>query len=104
VPSSRRQTNSNLKVIMFQLGCFPEALQRHVWSQVQQLHCSQTQPFETIVADYMSCMQRNRELEVIDVILGQVEAPSGCCCDAVVGSGGSAAATVAQEQQQQQKR
>jgi hypothetical protein len=31
---------------------------------VQQLHCSQTQPFETIISDYMACMQRNRELEV----------------------------------------
>eukprot|EP00882_Tetradesmus_deserticola_P006772 GHRQ01007130.1.p1 GENE.GHRQ01007130.1~~GHRQ01007130.1.p1 ORF type:complete len:239 (+),score=150.54 GHRQ01007130.1:351-1067(+) len=49
---------------MLQLGCCPEALQRHVWSQVQQLHCSQTQPFEAVVADYMACTQHNRELEV----------------------------------------
>jgi hypothetical protein len=56
---------------MLQLGACPEVLQRHVWSQVQQLHCSQTQPFETIVADYMSCMQRNRELEVRADIYGQ---------------------------------
>jgi hypothetical protein len=63
---------------MLQLGCCPEALQRHVWSQVQQLHCSQTQPFETIVADYMSCMQRNRELEVSVIILGEAAGPRSC--------------------------
>uniref|UniRef100_A0A383VLC9 Uncharacterized protein n=1 Tax=Tetradesmus obliquus TaxID=3088 RepID=A0A383VLC9_TETOB len=47
-----------------QLGCCPEALQRHVWAQVQQLQCSQSQPFEAIIADYMALMTRNRELEV----------------------------------------
>eukprot|EP00879_Flechtneria_rotunda_P010997 GHRR01011491.1.p1 GENE.GHRR01011491.1~~GHRR01011491.1.p1 ORF type:complete len:553 (+),score=196.54 GHRR01011491.1:156-1814(+) len=42
----------------------PAHLQQHVWKQVQTLYCSQTQPYELLIADYMGCLQRNRELEV----------------------------------------
>eukprot|EP00775_Hariotina_reticulata_P003176 gene3176-3454_t len=41
-----------------------QQLQQHVWEQVQQLYLLQTMPYETIIADYMGCLQGNRELEV----------------------------------------
>ncbi|KAF8066392.1 ATG16 [Scenedesmus sp. PABB004] len=43
---------------------FVEELQADVWRQVAALRAAQTAPYETLVADYMACLQRNRELEV----------------------------------------
>jgi hypothetical protein len=45
------------------LGC-PSALQEQLWQQVHLLHSVQTAPFEAIVSDYTSCLQRKRDLEV----------------------------------------
>jgi hypothetical protein len=43
-----------------------QQLQQHVWDQ---LYLQQTMPYETIIADYMKCLQGNRELEVCDVCI-----------------------------------
>lgn len=50
-------------IIMPDLGC-PSALQEQLWQQVHLLHSVQTAPFEAIVSDYTSCLQRKRDLEV----------------------------------------
>lgn len=42
----------------------PSIIQQQIWQQVQQLHCSQTAPYELMVADYTGCLQRKRDLEV----------------------------------------
>lgn len=45
--------------------CPPSRLQQQdIWQQVQQLHNTQTAPFELLVSDYTGCLQRKRDLEV----------------------------------------
>jgi hypothetical protein len=39
-------------------------LQQDIWQQVQQLHDTQTAPFQLLVSDYTGCLQRKRDLEV----------------------------------------
>lgn len=46
------------------------SLETGIRLQIARLHASQTLPFQALIADYVACLQHNRELEVRESFLG----------------------------------